>query len=50
MKRGIKRNRYIMGYSSVQDGDMVVYANDLTEAEEMFEAGMYVIEPREIED
>lgn len=39
-----------MGYSPVQDGDMVVYANDLTEAEEMFEAGMYVIEPREIED
>lgn len=39
-----KPNRYVMSYNQATGQDVVVYANDLTEAEAKFEAGETVEE------
>ena len=36
--------RYVMGWSQAECGEIVVYARDMAEAKEKYEAGEYVIE------
>ena len=40
----VKENRYVMGYSQAESGDMVVYAPTHEEAVAKFEQGDYSIE------
>ena len=45
----MSKNRYVMSWSQADRANLVVYANDLREAEEKFEDGDYVLEPDERE-
>ena len=43
----VKDNRYVMGYSQAERGNMVVYAPTYEEANALFEQGDYCIEDLE---
>lgn len=43
----VKNNRYVMGYSQAEHGDMIVYAPTYEEALARFENGEYIIEDQD---